>query len=138
MTDLLEHEIKTTTDTPVRLKPYPLPFAMTDIVSDEIEKMLEMQVIEPSDSAHSSPIVLVNRKDQTFRFCIDLRPLNHITLFDTEPMPNIEELFSKLSGHKFFSRLDLLKGYWQVPLVEDSKHKTAFLGHLEGCFSLGL
>ena len=126
LTDLLEHEIKTTTGTPIRLKPYPLPFAITDVVSDEIEKMLEMQVIEPSESAYSSPIVLVKKKDQTLRFCIDLRALNRITLFDAEPMSNIEELFSKLSGHKYFSRLDLSKGYWQVPLSEDSKHKTAF------------
>ena len=79
LTDLLEHEIKTTTDTPIRLKLYPLPFAMTDVVSNEIEKMLEMQVIEPSESAYSSPIVLVKKKDQTFRFCIDLRALNRIT-----------------------------------------------------------
>ena len=67
---------------------------MTDEVSDEIEKLLEMQVIEPSESAYSSPIVPVKKKDQTFRFCIGLRALNRITLFDAEPMPNIEELFS--------------------------------------------
>ena len=87
--------------------------------------MLEMQVIEPSESAYSSTIVLVMKK-KTFRFCIDLRALNRITLFDAETMPNIEELFSKLSGHKFFSWLDLSKGYCQVPLSEESKHKAAF------------
>ena len=102
---------------------------MTDVVCDEIEKMLEMQVFEPSESAYSSPIVLVKKKYQTFRFCIDLRVLNRIILFDAEPMPNIVELFCKLSGHKYFFRLALSKGYWQVPLLEDSKHKTALRTH---------
>lgn len=123
---MIEHDIRTTTETPIRLKPYPLPYAMTDQVNAEIENMIDMKVIEPSESAYSSPIVLVKKKDQAFRFCIDLRVLNRITMFDAEPMPNIEDLFSKLSGHKFFSRLDLSKGYWQVPLSETSKHKTAF------------
>lgn len=126
LTNLLEHDIRTTTETPIRLRPYPIPFAMVDQVNEEVEKMLEMQVIESSESAYSSPIVLVKKKDQTFRFCIDLRSLNRITMFDAEPMPNIEDLFSKLAGHKYFSRLDLSKGYWQVPLSANSKHKTAF------------
>ena len=55
-----------------------------------------------------------------------MRALNRRTVFDAEPMPNIEELFSKLSRHNFFSRLDLSKCYWQVKLTDDSKHKTAF------------
>ncbi|MCG7875094.1 MAG: RNase H-like domain-containing protein [Candidatus Thiodiazotropha endolucinida] len=126
LTNVLEHEIRTTTETPVRLKPYPLPFAMVDKVNEEVDKMLEMDVIEPSESAYSSPIVLVRKKDQTFRFCIDLRALNRITIFDAEPMPNIDDLFSKLAGYKYFSKIDLSKGYWQVPLSQLSKHKTAF------------
>ena len=83
-------------------------------------------MVEPSESAYSSPKILVKKKDQTFRFCIGMRALNRITIFDAEPLPNIEELFSKLYGYKFFSRLDLSKGNWQVPLSESSKHKTAF------------
>ena len=97
---------------------------MTDQVNADIKNMTDMKVIDPSESAYSSPIVLVKKKDQTFRFCIDLRALNRITMFDAEPMPNIKGLFSKLSGHKFFSRLDLSKGFWQVPLSATSKHKT--------------
>lgn len=126
LTSLIEHDIRTTTEIPVRLKPYPIPFAMVEKVNEEVKRMLDMQVIEPSESAYSSPIVLVKKKDETFRFCIDMRALNRITVFDAEPMPNIEDLFSKLSGHKFFSRFDLSKGYWQVPLTSSSKHKTAF------------
>ena len=107
LTNLLEREIKTTTKTPIRLKPYSIPFAMTEKVNEEVEKMHEKNVIEPSESAYSSPIVLVEKKDKTFRFCIDMITLNRITVFDTEPMPNIEELFSKLSGHTFFLSVGL-------------------------------
>ena len=126
LTNLIEHEIRTTTDTPIRLNPYPLPFAMTKVVSEEIDNMLKMKVIEPSESAYSSPIVMVRKKDQSFRFCIDMRALNRITVFDAEPMPCIEDMFSKLSGNKYISRLDLSKGYWQVPFAEKSKPLTAF------------
>ena len=66
LTNLITHEIKTTTETPVRLKPYPLPYAMENIVSDEIAKMLKMDIIEPSESSFSSPIVMVRKKDETF------------------------------------------------------------------------
>ena len=76
--------------------------------------MLKMNIIEPSDSAFSSPIVMVRKKDETFRFCIDMRALNRITIFDTQPLPCIQDIFAKLSGQKFFSSLDLSKGYWQV------------------------
>ena len=101
LTNLIEHEIRTTTDTTIRLNPYPLPFAMTKVVSEEIDNMLKMKVIEPSESAYSSPIVMVRKKDQSFRFCIDMRALNRITAFDAEPMPCIEDMFSKLSGNKY-------------------------------------
>ena len=103
LTYLIEHDIRTVTETPIRLKPYPLPYAITDQVYAEIENMIDMKVIEPSESAYSSPIVLVKKKDQTFRFCIDLRALNRITMFDAEPMPNIKDLLSKLSGQIFLS-----------------------------------
>ena len=91
LTHLIEHDIRTTTETPIRLKPYPIPFAMVDNINQEVEKILEMQVAEPSESAYSSPIILVKKKDQTLRFCIDMRALNRITIFDAEPLPNIEE-----------------------------------------------
>lgn len=99
---------------------------MTKVVCEETDNMLKMKVIEPSESAYSSPIVMVRKKDQSFRFCIDMRALNRITVFDAEPMPCIEDMFSKLSGNKYISRLDLSKGYWQVPLAEKSKPLTAF------------
>ena len=100
---------------------------MTKVASNEIDNMLKIKVIEPSESAYSSPIVMVRKKkDQSFRFCIDMRALNRITVFDAEPMSCIDYIFSKLSGNKYISRIDLSKGYWQVPLAEKSKQLTAF------------
>jgi hypothetical protein len=125
-TTLIEHKIKVTTSQPIRIKPYAVPFSMTKIIDDEVEKMLELNVIEPSDSPYCSPVVIVKKKDNTFRFCVDFRALNSHSQCDAEPMPLAEEIFAKFANHKFFSRLDLSKGYWQVPLTEDSKPKTAF------------
>ncbi|XP_052079017.1 uncharacterized protein LOC127717282 [Mytilus californianus] len=125
-TDLLEHDIKLSSETPIRMKPYPIPYSMLDTVNAEVSKMLDLGVIEASTSPYASPIVIVKKKDNTNRFCIDFRSLNSQTLFDAEPMGNAEEMFSKLAGHKYFSRIDLSKGYWQLPLSEDAKPKTAF------------
>lgn len=125
-TTLAKHDIKLTTDEPVRAKPYPLPFAMRETIKDEVIKMLEIGVIEPSDSEYCSNVVIVKKPDNTNRFCIDFRPLNMVTVFDCEPIPNMDEIFVKLSNCKYISRLDLTKGYWQLPLTDSAKPKTAF------------
>ncbi|XP_069138852.1 uncharacterized protein [Argopecten irradians] len=125
-TTLVEHDINLTTNDPVRVKSHTLPFQMKATIREEVDKMLKMGVIEPSDSPFASPVVIVRKKDGTNRFCIDFRQLNRVTVFDAEPMPNAEDIFSRLAGHQYFSRLDLSKGYWQVPMAECSKRKTAF------------
>lgn len=125
-TPLIEHEIRTTTEQPVRVKQYPLPYQMTETVKEEVKKMLDMGVIEKSDSDYSSPVVLVRKKDGTCRFCLDFRQLNKVTLFDSEPMPYVEDLFVKVGHCKYFTKLDLSKGYWQVPMTDNAKRKSAF------------
>ena len=125
-TNMISHDIKTSTTDPVRQKPYPIPFSMTEVIKGEIENMQKLNVIEPSDSPYCSPIVIVKKKDQTNRVCLDFRALNRITVFDAEPIPNVEDIFAKLAGNVFFSGFDLTKGYWQVPLTDDAKVKTAF------------
>ena len=125
-TDLVECDIKLTSTDPVKVKQYPMPYSMTEEVKKEVQQMEKMGVIEHSESPYSFPIVMVKKKDGTNRCCIDFRQLNRITLFDAEPMPNAEEMFAKLAGHKYFSRLDLTKGYWQVPMSDKSKKLTAF------------
>ena len=124
--NLIEHRINLTSEQHVRTKQYPLPFAMTETVKEETKKMLDMGIVEPSTSPYLSPVILVKKSDQTVRFCIDFRNLNKITVYDAEPIPNPEEIFSKLATSKYFTKIDLSKGYWQIRLTEDSKEKTAF------------
>ena len=126
-TTITKHDIKLTSLDPIRSKPYPLPHALRDTVKDEIKSMLEMGVIEQSDAPYASPIVLVRKKDGTQRFCIDFRRLNRITVFDAEPMPDPDEIFAKLANDKYFTKIDLSKGYWQIPLQEAAREKTAFV-----------
>ncbi|XP_033758666.1 uncharacterized protein LOC117340982 [Pecten maximus] len=125
-TSLATHDIVTTTSVPVRVKPYPTPLHTRETIKEEVDKMLAMDIIEPSDSEYSSPIVMIRKRDSTWRFCIDYRQLNKITVFDAEPMPSPDDLFAKLSQCKYFSKFDLSKGYWQVPLSPDAKKKSAF------------
>ncbi|XP_060062936.1 uncharacterized protein LOC132543450 [Ylistrum balloti] len=125
-TNLAEHVIHTSTKDPVHVKPYQLPYNTKEVIGEEVKKMLEMGVIEPSTSPYSAPVVLIKKKDGTNRFCIDFRRLNRVTIFDAEPMPNTEDIFTRVAGAKFFSKLDLSKGYWQVPLSLEAKQMTAF------------
>ena len=95
-------------------------------MDSEIKGMLELGVIEKSASPYSSPVALVPKKDGSVQFCIDFQKLNKVTEFDAEPMPNMEEVIKRMSGHKFFTKMDSCKGYWQVGLPDNCKHLTAF------------
>ncbi|KAJ8044409.1 hypothetical protein HOLleu_07148 [Holothuria leucospilota] len=125
-TPLLTHQINLTSDEPIRVKQYPLPHATQEVIQKEVEKMLEMDVIERSNSPYCSPVVIVKKKDGSNRFCVDYRRLNRVTIFDAEPMPNPDEIFSRLANSNYFSKLDLSKGYWQIPVEQHAKPFTAF------------
>ena len=124
-TTLLHHDIQLVSSIPFRTKSRPIPYTMLDTVNEEVSKMLDLNIIEPSKSPFCSPIVIVKKKDGSNRFCIDFRALNNHTVFDAEPMPITDEIHV-LATNKIFSKLDLSKGYWQVPLTESSKPLTAF------------
>nr|KAG5688410.1 hypothetical protein BaRGS_001192 [Batillaria attramentaria]KAG5698105.1 hypothetical protein BaRGS_031795 [Batillaria attramentaria] len=125
-TSLDECEIVVLSEQPVRTQQYPLPHALRRTVEDEVDSMLKLGVIERAASPYSSPIVLVKKPDGKIRFCVDFRKLNKQVEFDAEPMPDVDYLFAKIGKAKYLSKLDLSKGYWQVPLREEDKPKTAF------------
>ena len=126
-TDLAQHHIKLTSDEPVRSRPYPVPYSMRESLKKDIADMIKMRVIRESDSPYASPVVVVKKKDNTNRVCVDYRKLNKLTVIDPEPMPTAEHLFQKLSGDKFFTKIDLSKGYWQITIPEEDIPKTAFV-----------
>ena len=126
-------EIPLTSDVPIRRKMYNLPFSSKEVVEKEIQVMLDLEIIEPSKSPYSSPVVLVRKKDGSCRFCIDFRGLNKITVFDAEPIPNVEDLFVRLAHSRFFTKIDLAKGYWQILVLPEDRPKTTFATH-QGLF----
>ena len=126
LTTMAEHRIYTGDTVPVRLPPYRIAHAYRSAVKEEIEQMLAEGIIEPSSSAYSSPIVLVPKKDQAPRLCVDYRKLNKCTQADAYPMPRIDDLIDRLGNSRYISTLDLTKGYWQVPVAVEDRPKTAF------------
>ncbi|KAI2645879.1 Retrovirus-related Pol polyprotein from transposon 17.6 [Labeo rohita] len=125
-TNVVHHDIKTPPGVIIRQRPYRVPEARRQAIEEEIQQMLKLGVIEPSRSPWSSPIVMVPKPDGTLRFCNDFRRLNEVSKFDGYPMPQVDELLDRLGRARYISTLDLTKGYWQVPLTESVKPKTAF------------
>ena len=92
-----------------------------------VEDMLAIGIIQESNSAWSSPTVLVKKKDGTTRFCIDYLRLNQVRKVDAYPLPHIEDSLNTLGGARFFCSLDLASGYWQVEMDAADREKTAFV-----------
>lgn len=125
-TSLLEHKITLIQEQVVRTRPYKIPYSLRQEINEQLDEMLRLNIIEPSNSPFSAPMVVVAKPDKTHRICLDFRKLNDITVFDCEPMSDPEHIMSGLHGQKFFSKIDLSRGYWQVPLEHTSKQYTAF------------
>ncbi len=125
-TNIIQHDIQTPPGVIIRQRPYRVPEARRRAIEEEVQQMLKLGVIEPSRSPWSSPIVLVPKPDGTLRFCNDYRRLNEVSQFDGYPIPRVDELLDRLGRARYISTLDLTKGYWQVPLSENAKLKTAF------------
>jgi hypothetical protein len=111
---------------PLHRHMYRLSQAEREHIVKEIKELLENQLIRPSASAWAAPVVLVGKKDGSIRFCIDYRRLNSVTKRDVYPIPRIDDLFDRLGRARFFSSIDLASGYWQIPIKEEDKEKTAF------------
>lgn len=125
-TDIVRHSINLEDNKPFKERFRRIPPAMFAEVKEHLEHMLETGVIRKSHSPYASPVVIARKKDNSMRFCIDLRKLNAKTTKDAYNLPRIEESLEMLAGSSWFSCLDLRAGYWQVELEESDKPKTAF------------
>ena len=124
-TPLLEHTIET--HGPPLRQPYRRqnPAVRREEMA-QVQQILASDVIRPSNSPWALPVVMVRKKDGSLRLCVDFRQLNAATVKDAHPLPRIDDLLDALHGARWFLTLDLKSGYWQVPITECDKAKTAF------------
>ncbi len=121
-----EHKIRLTDETPFKQRHRRVPPSMYKEVQEHLQKMLDCEVIRPSESPFASGVVLVRKKDGRLRFCVDYRQLNQRTVRDAYALPRIEETMDYLLGATYFSCLDLRAGYYHIEVDEADKFKTAF------------
>jgi hypothetical protein len=125
-----KHKMTVTIDTgdalPIKQRPYWWSPYMLAEVNKEIDRMLENNVISPSDSPWSSPILLVKKSSGEYRLCFDGRRLNAVTKRDSYPLPRVDRILSMLRGAKYISSINLKNAFWQIPLDPESRPKTAF------------
>ena len=125
-THLTKMQIDTGNSEPVSQRQYPIAMKHYGWVRNEINKLLDVQVIQSSYSSWSAPVIVVPKCDSRKCLVIDYRALRKVTRKFVWPMPRVEDIFLKLNGAKYFSTLDLCAGYHHIPLNEDSIPKTAF------------
>lgn len=126
-TGVICHQINIGEAAPIREHYRPIPQTLYNEMHSLLEGMLQTGVIQGSTSPCATPIVLVRKKDHSWRFCVDYRKLNVVTHKDAYPLPRIEEVLTTLSKATCYSTLDLASGYWQVEVDPRDREKTAFI-----------
>lgn len=125
-TNFIKAHIDTGDTRPFKKRQYKLSPYMLQHLNNELDKMLDLDVIEPSFSPWNSPVLLVKKSSGEWRFCFDGRALNEVTKKDSYPLPLVDDILKMLADAKFISSIDLKSAFWQIPLDEESKEKTAF------------
>ena len=123
----------------IHVKSYRIPEVHHQEVNNQVEQMLEDGIIVPSSSPWNFPILVVPKKidasgKRKWRICVDFRKLNEVTIGDSFPLPNIQDILDKLGRSRYFTALDCASGYLQIPISESDRMKTAFStsqGHYE-------
>ncbi|XP_046671135.1 uncharacterized protein LOC124361140 [Homalodisca vitripennis] len=125
-TDRVKHVIDTGGVPPIKQRYYNVSPARQKLINEELDHMLQLGVVEPSQSAWSSPIMLLDKPDGSKRFVVDFRAVNAVSRKDAYPLPQVTAILDRLRDARFLSSLDIKSAYWQIELDEASKEKTAF------------
>ena len=134
LTDLIGHTIDVGSHSPIKQRNYLRSPKVMEAMVAETDKMLTNDIIEPSASGWSSPVVMAIKPDCSYRFYLDFRKVNEVTKRDAYPLPQMHGILDKLRNARYISKLDLCKGFHQVPLEEASRDKTAFTVPGRGLF----
>ena len=119
---------------PIAKAPYRLARPFQEELKKQLDDLLAKKLIRPSVSPWAAPVLFTEKKDHSWRMCVDYRALNNVTIKNKYPLPRIEDLFDQLRGAKVFSKIDLQSGYNQIRVREQDIEKTAFAtryGHFE-------
>lgn len=114
---------------PFKLKLYRYRHSQKTEIEMQVQQMLDSKIIKNSNSPFASLVILVRTKDDTWRFSVDYRHLNKLTIKDRFPIPNIDELLDELHGAEVFTKLDLRSGYHQILVKPVDTYKTSFQTH---------
>lgn len=125
-TKAVKHHIPTGEAPPIRDRYRPVPPKLFAELRELLQEMVDSKVVRESSSPWAAPVVLVQKKDGSWRFYVDYRKLNAVTHKDTYPLTRTEESLTSLTRATWYSTLDLASGYWQVEVAEEDKEKTAF------------
>ncbi|MGL5119019.1 MAG: reverse transcriptase family protein, partial [Plesiomonas shigelloides] len=125
-THVLSHDIDVGSHPPVKQNAYRVNPEKRNLMKQETQYLLEHGLAVPSSSPWCSPCLLVPKSDGTSRFCTDYRKVSALTKPDSFPLPRVDDCVDRVGNSRFVTKLDLLKGYWQVPLTEKASEITAF------------
>lgn len=133
-THLIKHHICTGDAIPIRQRYYRMSPDKQKVITEQVDEMLTLDVIEPCESPWSSPVLVVGKKDGKPRFCLDSRKLNSVTKKDAYSLPYVSEILDNLKDARFLSSVDLSKAFWQILINEPDREKTAFYVPGRGTF----